>query len=352
MGDLEDLDYTDEDWADFQEALHMLAPARAVYERMGAFEAKLRTTLGHVVMVLRLELNEASALSTRSGAQLLALSTLNSAELHSLLSSLVPEHQRYAYVAPSRHGHPLTHSGPPPLLVDARAAVLEFSKACQTSLQSTILSPLHKHLSTYASSPMWSAPGDPKMTRVGHDLQVPSFSLSPSDTVQRVAEGLLNLPRLFEVYADDDALAFSLLSLETGEGLTTATVVHGHEGDGCLYLFKILVINGEERPCKQGNFECQCLSITVDGFNHGTFQEATLALGIFADSNEGHHVLQEAILSYHTPSQLHFLFLEGYQALPLWNTFRDDQLRLTYFMTTLSRAWTPWTSPLSASPNI
>jgi hypothetical protein len=42
---------------------------------------------------------------------------------------------------------------------------------------------------------------------------VPTFSLSPSDTVQRVAEGLLNLPRLFEVYADDDALAFSLHTL-------------------------------------------------------------------------------------------------------------------------------------------
>jgi len=31
--------------------------------------------------------------------------------------------------------------------------------------------------------------------------------------VQRLAEGLLNLPRLFEVYADDDALSFSLETL-------------------------------------------------------------------------------------------------------------------------------------------
>jgi len=42
---------------------------------------------------------------------------------------------------------------------------------------------------------------------------VPIFSLSPSEIVQRVAEGLLNLPRLFEVYADDDALGFSLNTL-------------------------------------------------------------------------------------------------------------------------------------------
>jgi hypothetical protein len=51
------------------------------------------------------------------------------------------------------------------------------------------------------------------MVTVSNDLRVPTFSLSPSDTVQRVAEGLLNLPRLFEVYADDDALAFSLDTL-------------------------------------------------------------------------------------------------------------------------------------------
>ena len=219
MGDLEDLDYTDEDWADFQMALHMLASARAIHERMSVFEAKLRAALGHVTVVMRMNLNEVSGLSTRSGAQLLAQSTLNSAELHTLLSNLEPDHPRDPFLAPSsRHTYIPTHGSSSPLLVDARAAVFEFSKACQASLQSTILSPLHKHLSTYASSPMWTTPGDPKTMRVGHDLQVPSFSLSPSDTVQRVAEGLLNLPRLFEVYADDDALAFSLHSLPHVDG--------------------------------------------------------------------------------------------------------------------------------------
>lgn len=46
-----------------------------------------------------------------------------------------------------------------------------------------------------------------------NEIQIPIFSISPSDTVQRVAEGLLNLPRLFEVYADDDALSFSIETL-------------------------------------------------------------------------------------------------------------------------------------------
>jgi len=49
--------------------------------------------------------------------------------------------------------------------------------------------------------------------RNAREVQVPTFSLSPSDAIQRVAEGLLSLPRLFEVYQDDDALAFSLHTL-------------------------------------------------------------------------------------------------------------------------------------------
>jgi hypothetical protein len=212
-GELEDLDYTDEDWADFQLALHLLASARAVYERMNIVEAKLKASLLQVTMKMKSDQSNAPNLSRTS---LLAQSTLNSAELHNLLNTVESDHstQSRDVVQAPRRVHPLGHFGPTPaLLVDARSAVFDFSKACQTTLQTTILSPLRKHLATYASSPQWTVPGDPKATRVVNDLQVPSFSLSPSDTVQRVAEGLLNLPRLFEVYADDDALAFSLHSL-------------------------------------------------------------------------------------------------------------------------------------------
>jgi hypothetical protein len=70
-------------------------------------------------------------------------------------------------------------------------------------------------LASYASSPLWSAAGDPKAKRTvtANELHVPSFSLSPSETVHKISEGLLNLPRLFDVYADDDALSFSLQTL-------------------------------------------------------------------------------------------------------------------------------------------
>ena len=240
--DLDDLDYSDEDWAEFQQALRLLASARAVYERLSLFEARLKTSLGQSAIKMRLIPSGGVGLSEKSGIPLLAQSTLNSAELHNLLNSLESDTSQSRDVvqtsSSSRRGQPLTHFvSTPPLLVDARNAIFDFSKACQAMLQSTILSPLCKHLASYASSPQWSTPGDPKSTRIVNDLKVPSFSLSPSDTVQRVAEGLLNLPRLFEVYANDDALGFSLHSLpyvdaemfkglsELGEGVPIHTHV-------------------------------------------------------------------------------------------------------------------------------
>lgn len=101
----------------------------------------------------------------------------------------------------------------------SREAISGFAKACQVALQETILSPLRKRLAGYPSLAVWVAQADARRCAGAgagsalSEVHVPTFSLSPTDTMQRVAEGLLNLPRLFEVYADDDALAFSLETL-------------------------------------------------------------------------------------------------------------------------------------------
>ncbi|KAJ7287820.1 Golgi complex component 7-domain-containing protein [Mycena rebaudengoi] len=195
--DLSDLDYTPEDWSDFQLSLHLLSSGRAVFDRMTLFENKLRSNLAHIATTFRLARSDPTNFviaSSKGESQLLEQSSLNSAELHALLE---------------RPG------APAPLLVDAREGVFAFAKACQISLQGTLLSPLRKHLASYSSSPLWTTGGDPKAKRTvtANDLQVPSFSLSPSDTVHKISEGLLNLPRLFDVYADDDALSFSLHTL-------------------------------------------------------------------------------------------------------------------------------------------
>ncbi|KAG6885965.1 hypothetical protein C0993_006892 [Termitomyces sp. T159_Od127] len=228
--DFSDMDYSSQDWSDFQLSLHLLSSARAVYERLLAFEAKLRSSLVQTAIRFRLargDLSNPSIAPSRGQSELLEQSALNSAELHALLTSVEADAQsRESTLHSSRH-IPVPAGPPAPLPVKGRKAVFTFANSCQVALQGTILSPLRKHLATYASLPLWNAPGDPKAkhTRTANDLQMPNFSLSPSDTVQRVAEGLLNLPRLFEVYADDDALAFSLHTLphidtDTVKGLT------------------------------------------------------------------------------------------------------------------------------------
>ncbi|KAI0674167.1 Golgi complex component 7-domain-containing protein [Trametes maxima] len=239
--DLSDLDYTADDWADIQALLHFLEAVRTLLDRMVMFESKLRSTIVQVSTTLRQARHDSAALylsgASRGKLQLLMQSTLNSTELQELLNKVDPEPSSQlpsrgdSFLAPTpptpdarRSPRVFTVPHPalanaPPLLVGARTAISELAGTCQQALQDTILSPLHKYLSSYAASSLWSAAGDPKAKRplagssALSEVQVPTFSLSPSSTMQHVAEGLLNLPRLFEVYADDDALAFSLETL-------------------------------------------------------------------------------------------------------------------------------------------
>ena len=232
-GELSDLDYTAQDWSDIQLSLHLLASARSVSDRMSTFETKLRTYLSQVAAHFRLAMNDPSNFliaATKGESQLLEQSTLNSADLHALLLSIENEsHPRDPPFSASLRQQPPAPIPPPePLLLNSRKALSTFAQTCQTSTIKTILSPLRNHLTGYASSPSWHSNADPNLVASSNDLRVPTFSLSPTDTAQRVAEGLLNLPRLFEVYADDDALAFSLETLpfveaDTLQGLTEQT---------------------------------------------------------------------------------------------------------------------------------
>ncbi|KAI0690656.1 Golgi complex component 7-domain-containing protein [Cerioporus squamosus] len=236
--DLSDLDYTADDWADIQALLHFLEAVRTLLDRMVMFESKLRSSLIQMSTSLRQQRSDPAGVfmsgANRGKLQLLMQSSLNSSELQELLNKIDPEpsgqqagSRSDVFLAPtpptpdprrSPHAFPVG-SLAPPLLLSARSAISDLARTCQQALQDTILSPLHKYLAFYASSSLWSTPGDPKAKRVAtggsaiSEVQVPTFSLSPSSTMQHVAEGLLNLPRLFEVYADDDALAFSLETL-------------------------------------------------------------------------------------------------------------------------------------------
>ncbi|KAK0485786.1 Golgi complex component 7-domain-containing protein [Armillaria novae-zelandiae] len=157
---LSGLDYTPQDWAEFQHYLHLLSSTRSVFERLLSFENKLRASLAQISTAFRLSREDPITFGSNQ-SQLLSQSTLHSPDLHTLLESRPTD----------------------PLLVEARAAVYLLARTCQECLQRTILSPLMKPLSGYASLPVWNALGNSKSQK------------------------------LFEVYVDDDALSFSLHTL-------------------------------------------------------------------------------------------------------------------------------------------
>ncbi|EIW68539.1 hypothetical protein TREMEDRAFT_69058 [Tremella mesenterica DSM 1558] len=172
------LDYSTEDWGSFQKGLNVLKECKGVEERLGDFEK----FLGEKIFEK----------STPGVRILLEQSPLNSLELQKLLSSLSP---------PSlTEGHDSR----------ARESLKSLTSSSQLFLQSIILSPLLSLLSDYPELPIWSQAD--KIPRRG-ELQIPSFSLSPTDTIARVSEGLLNLLRVFEVYAGDNGLSYSLETL-------------------------------------------------------------------------------------------------------------------------------------------
>ncbi|KAF9238379.1 oligomeric Golgi complex subunit 7 [Melanogaster broomeanus] len=218
--DLADLDYTSHDWAHIQRALHLLAAARAVKERLGVFETRLRNWVGQVSMAFRSALEGGGTGvytpgATKGEGMLLAQSSLNSMELRELLTRVA---------SPSQTTSPI-------LLPGAHSALKAFARTNQRTLQRVLLSPLYVHLASYPSLPLWSAA---RTQEPIPGVAVPTFSLSPSEIVHRVGDGLLNLPRLFEVYAEDDALGFEIGGLAGGVSGDGAEGSAG-EGDGQGY---------------------------------------------------------------------------------------------------------------------
>ncbi|KAK9897333.1 hypothetical protein P389DRAFT_55872 [Cystobasidium minutum MCA 4210] len=209
------IEYSQEDWATFQLALRLLDASRTIWDRISALEAKVTTRLIDVAGLMkeaRLDpLSQVVPGTCKGALVLLWQSTLNSASLNSLLDSIDQHHSNL-------------QAGPAPtLFTKARAASIDLTRASQSFLHNTILAPLIQALEKYPNLAVWSQPSDSRQENRGaaFDLHIPTFSLSPSETITHVGEGLFNLPGLFEVYAEDDALGFSL---DTLPGLDAETV--------------------------------------------------------------------------------------------------------------------------------
>lgn len=230
----QDADYTQEDWDAFQHSLHILETCRAMSDRLKAVDSKIKASLLQFAGIVQLTRIDPTGLfihgTTKGEVQLLSQSTLNSAELHTFLEGLIQESQQGGlsalgsssgnFLAPpsSTPQSEATSPGAQPavtqaVLKGAQNAITTFTKATQLYVQNIILSPLHAQLATYASLSWTSQQRSRPKAGAAYDMSIPTFSLSPTATIQRVAEGLLNLPRMFEIHADDDALGFSIETL-------------------------------------------------------------------------------------------------------------------------------------------
>lgn len=197
--DLEGLDYTDEDWEAFQNGAKLLGVCRLLEGRLHKFESKSKSRLAAVARDVKSLDEDAAYLipgTTRGALTLLRQSTLMSADLTELLASVG------------------NLSAQRPLFPHIAASVRDLTTTSQMLLHDTILRPLVATLSGYAGLSVWADAAPRKGQSVAAiDIHIPTFSLSPTDTMARLGEGLFNLPRLFEVYADDDALSYSLKTL-------------------------------------------------------------------------------------------------------------------------------------------
>lgn len=212
------IEYSQEDWATFQLALRLLDASRTIWDRIGALERKVLARLVDVASLIKEArtdpLSQVVPGTSKGALVLLWQSTLNSAALNSLVDS-IDQYQQSPQAGPS----------PPVLFTKARSASIDLTRASQLFLHNTMLAPLLQALQKYPTMTVWSQSSENRQDNRGaaFDLHIPTFSLSPSETITHVGEGLFNLPGLFEVYAEDDALGFSL---DTLPGLDAHTVKH------------------------------------------------------------------------------------------------------------------------------
>ena len=235
-GDYDEFEMSPEDLKAFQFGLNLLGVGKSLHERLLTLEAQYRVSFIQFVQTLRG--GEGAIQSpgpplpgtTRGEAELLSQSALNSVHLNTLLDTVDPQgiFPSSSFLGPGAStfsSQPLSAAResfvqqqqqfqmvPSVILKGSRLAIKEYARTTQQVLQNVILAPLFQHLSGYPSLTAWTTPDQKK--RPAYELAVPVFSLSSTPTVQKLSEGLLALPRMFEVYVgDEEALAFSIETL-------------------------------------------------------------------------------------------------------------------------------------------
>jgi conserved oligomeric Golgi complex subunit 7 len=234
--DYDEFEMSPEDLKAFQLGLNLLGVGKLLRERLLTLEVRYRVSFIQFAQVLRGAAGAIQSLgpplpgTTKGEAELLSQSALNSLQLNTLLDTIDPQgallSTPFLGPGPSIFSQPLSaargesfaqqqqpsHVVSLAMLKGSRLAIKEYARTTQQFLQNVILAPLFQHLSGYPSLAAWTTPDQKK--RPAYEFAVPTFSLSSTPTVQKLSEGLLALPRMFEVYVgDEEALAFSIETL-------------------------------------------------------------------------------------------------------------------------------------------
>jgi hypothetical protein len=139
----------------------------------------------------------------KASVSLLRSSALNSFELHRLMSSISMITEEESEQASTQIR----------FLTAANQAITSFALECQSIVFDVVLNPVTNNFNKMAEmNDVWTADAeeDGYEARAADGIELPQFSQAPSEYITRVGEQLLVLPQQFEVYADDEALAFMI----------------------------------------------------------------------------------------------------------------------------------------------
>ncbi len=187
---------TSNDWDEFRKATEKLSSCREAVAAIRGLEETIAyqiSELGALATTPASADTEQNVVDFASPATALTTSTINTTALHELIT----KSKRILSTAAWR-----TSKDDMSLLPQAHASVLAIASAVQTFQHDLVLSQFLPELELYPSLPIWTSNKHPSIVNE-YDLAMPKFSLSPTEAMARIGEAMLNLPRLFEGYADE-----------------------------------------------------------------------------------------------------------------------------------------------------
>lgn len=207
---------TTADWDEFRKATEKLTACRDAIAAVRGLEETIAYQISELASIVQAPPKDAKQdiANFTSSTSALATSSLNTSMLHELIAK-----SRRLLSTASWNSSSADHV----LLPVARSAILSIATAVQTFQHELVLSQFLPELELYTSLQIWTSNKHPSIVNE-FDLAMPKFSLSPTEAMARVGEAMLNLPRLFEGYADE-ALLFCLDSSNKDVSSTDSSTV-------------------------------------------------------------------------------------------------------------------------------